>query len=166
MIKNLILLIFFLGLTMNLTSCGDDHITYQELPVKVSVGLPAPIVFQGYYLLPEGGYVDMVEDTGGLIDISLIRLVIVNNNGSTGVVPITGTNLVVRDNKHIQITNNYTLATTNNIRRQGSNTVLAGSHYITTTFSFDENKRLKVDFVVRSNTSGDIELRITIKELE
>jgi hypothetical protein len=83
--------------------------------------------FEGYYALPEGGWADVFEDSQTSVSAKGLRLLVLNSDNSTGIIPLASTPLIVPANKivYYRVTLNYTAA--NNIKRDVTNSPVVGS---------------------------------------
>lgn len=106
-------------------------------------GTPAPIpaTFQGFYLLPYGGYAEIVNDSGNLNDIVQLRLVAPNQDGTFGLIPVSSVNNLPTVNGQIvyAFTGSYN-PTNNNLRTDVGNTQLNGNFLTLLVISKIDNK--------------------------
>lgn len=114
---------------MSLASCGDkNYITLVEAPDDTAL-------FHGFFTLPNTGYVDSVIDNGGLYDLVQLRLVVTNNDGSLGVIPLTSLTNLPDYNSELFHAANMTYGAGNNVKNDSTNAVLTGSLFTAVSFT-------------------------------
>ncbi len=85
---------------------------------------------EGYYTLPNGGYIDIVEDSQGMCSVRTSRLVFQNMDFSLGLVPITSTSYLPVVNGKIYSNGNVTYAAaTHNVKQDFNSSPLNGSYF-------------------------------------
>ena len=121
--------------------------------------VPKETSFEGYFLLPNGGYLDIYEDAQGLSTVRTARLVVVNKDGSTGVVPIASAASLPTVSERLFHTANVNFTAPNNVK-QDSGVALVGS-FLTQLVFFYRNDKL----LVQVKVSGPVGLLVN-QELE
>lgn len=122
---------------------GDDG--KDGAPGKDGKDAPTPTSLEGYYLLPDGGYLDIYEDAQGLYTIRQARLVLSNADGSKGLIPITtATSLPLVNNKLYVNVNSTYVAATHNVKQDSNATALVGS-FLTSLIISKEGVRVIVN---------------------
>jgi hypothetical protein len=112
---------------------------------------PLPITMNGFYLLPDGGYVELLKDNGDLYDVLQGRLIVKNADNSFGILPISiMSNIPLMSNK-LLLVSNLTFAAPNNVKADVGNTILVGSYLTMLVFEM-VNDKLKVTIQI-SNTN-------------
>lgn len=133
------------------TACGknETHTTVQSAAEQKQNSK-----YEGYYILPNGGYVDMYEDANGLVNVRSMRLIVVNGDGSTGYIPIASVSnmTAVKNAPYINSSLNFSL--TNNVKNNADNMPISGSHAISLIFN-KTNDALAINVIV-SNASAVI----------
>jgi hypothetical protein len=143
--------IWIAGLLVILAGCGLEKNMDSEPVVQNS----AEETFEGYYLLPNGGYIDIYDDSQGLYSVRTSRLIFENADLSTGLLPVSTLASLPQVNGMIYSNANATYnATTHNIKQDSNNTALVGS-FLTQIQITKENGVLKVRAVI-SNSSGQL----------
>lgn len=118
---------YLLSFLFILSACGPQSL--QQGPQ----GIPGPAAssvasLEGYYVLPNGGYLDIYQDAEGLYTIRQARIVMLNTDGSSGLVPIgsTGALPMTNGSLYYNVSPNY-VAATNNIRQDQTSNQLSGA---------------------------------------
>lgn len=153
--KNVIL---FLSLIV-LTGCGK--LDFQGPPGpkgeqgeqgEQGESAPVPDTLEGYYRLPDGGYLELVEDYQGQVLVRSLRLILENEDSTTGIVPITLNSYVqpVDDALYLNASVTY-VAATHNIKLP-DNTLLVGA-YNTQLIVSKVDDRLKIRVIISNNYS-------------
>lgn len=91
--------------------------------------------FQGFYILPDAGYLEIIQDTGSLSDLNQVRVTVRNTDASTGLLPMAAVNNLPIQNGVLYYLSNLTYAASNNIKTDAGNTVLVGSFFTSVTMS-------------------------------
>ena len=119
-------------------------------------GEPAPtptpdLSFEGYYLLPNGGYVDIYQDAQGYFTIRSARLILENKDTSLGLLPFSSANNLGAIDNVIYYTANLTyIPATHNSKRDADNVLLTGA---------------KLTQIILTKTSeGKLRIRVLINE--
>lgn len=111
-----------------------------------------PKSLSGFYLLQDGGYIELLKDNGDLYDILQGRLVIKNSDGSFGVLPISSfSNIPMMNNKLLYVTS-VSFSAPNNIKTDVGNTVLVGS-FLTVLVIENVNDKLKLTVQISNSTN-------------
>ena len=136
-----------------LSACGSEGPMGPVGPTGPS-GRDAPttVSFEGYYLLPSGGYADVLEDSRAFVTMRVMRVIVTNNDGSTGIVPVGSTGVIPQLSGVVYNRVNVTLVDLHNLKHQTTGVVLTGSHLIETRVT-KVNSKLVIRSIV-SNTSG------------
>lgn len=130
-----------------LVACGKDSEPQVASPQDNLAGR-----FEGYYELPNNGYIEIVQDSGALFDSSTLRLVINNADGTTALIPLTTlTNLPMIANK-LYYSGNLTYAAGNNLKADSNNAALTGSLFTVIALRKD-GRRLVIDVKVSSGAA-------------
>jgi len=114
-----------------LSACGQGPMGLQGLQgPQGEAGAPAPepVSMEGYYILPNGGYLDMYEDAQGLVTVRSARVIMSNADGSTALVPFASLAAAapIGNATYYNQNLNY-VAATHNVKKDSDNSVLAGS---------------------------------------
>lgn len=148
-------ILFILFILMFTFGCGTEVIEGVPGPQgPEGKSEPKSVSLEGYYELPNGGYIDILEDSQGLLTIRTARLVFVNADGTTGVLPLT--TLVATASFEGSLFNNANqtyVALTHNIKQDSNNTVLVGSFLTELKFYKDGNGSLNVKAIVTNSTT-------------
>ncbi len=101
-------------------------------PVSPPAVAPTPVPsMQGYYTFPDGGYMDLVQDTGGLADIMFSRLNLRNADGSLCLLTFNSAlNLPVVNGK-VYLSTTLTYPAVNGCKIDSNGTSLSGGNMIT-----------------------------------
>lgn len=91
--------------------------------------------FSAFYALPDGGYLEIVQDAGGLYDLNQVRIVVTNSDGSKGLLPLGVVSNLPQINGKIYQFGNLTYAAGNNVKADVGNAVLNGSLYTMVTLT-------------------------------
>lgn len=113
----------YLIVLLILSACGA-----QQGPQGIPGPAASSVAFlEGYYVLPNGGYLDIYQDAEGLYTIRQARIVMLNTDGSSGLVPIgsTGALPMTNGSLYYNVSPNYAAAT-NNIRQDQTSNQLSG----------------------------------------
>lgn len=130
-----------------LTGCGKQS----------TVVIPPQVVYEqvqnleGFYQLPDGGFLEIVNDPGNLQDIIQVRLAMRNADNSTGLIPLVATNNLPMISGKVILTTTLTYSATQNIKNDVGNVVLIGA-LLTTVNIFKHNDKLRVRVQVNSAT--------------
>lgn len=150
MIKNMKLIILFIGLSGCAIQKGIDG--KQGIPgPKGSPGDNAPILesFQDFYLFPNNGYIDIIEDNGKQLDLTQIRLIIQNIDNTYGILPVSSiSNLPTIKNK-VYYFNNLVYNNVNNIKTDIGAGILTGAFFTMLTLK-KVNKKLIIHIEISS----------------
>ncbi len=105
--------------------------------------------FSGYYLLPNGGYIDIVQEANGLYDIIAMRLVVINADNSYGVIPLNQMINISHINNSLVYLNGSVNFTNSNVKNS-SNVSLTGN-YITQLVISKNSGALSIEVFISSN---------------
>ena len=121
------LVVFFM---LFMTACGAQGPQGAQGPG----GTPQATVqssLEGYYVLPNGGYADIYQDAEGMYTVRQLRLVVINADGSSGLIPVANTASLPLTNGMLYSNSSPAyVAATNNVK-QDSNNVQLASAYLT-----------------------------------
>lgn len=151
--------IFVAILSLAFAGCGKDKLETQSLQT-VTQTVSASTGFEGYYMLPDAGYAEIVQDNGKLQDIVSLKLMVRNSDGTSGYIPLANvSNLPITNNKLLYSFSAAYTAAANNVRADAgnaaglaTNTPLAASYTTLLTFYF-EGGQLKIRVQI-SNAVG------------
>lgn len=114
---------------------------------------PIPSVdFQGFFVLPNNSYVEIIKDSGSLYDLNQVRLDYANADLSYGIVPLSSAVNLPKQNDSVYYTGNLTYAALNNIKTDVGNTVLVGSFFTMLTFT-KVNDKLNVRIEISNSAT-------------
>lgn len=118
----------------------------------------------GYHLLPDGGYIELLEDNDGRIIINGTQRIYTRNaNDSLGMFVTMATGPYTPHDSKIRAEANMTyVAATHNIQVDGSATQIVGARKTVTTFSLNSAGKLVIKVLVYSSTGLSIEVTRTI----
>jgi hypothetical protein len=153
--------ILFLSL-ITLTACGELDFQgpagprgeqgEQGIQGEQGESAPVPDTLEGYYRLPNGGHLDIVEDYQGQVLVRSLRLMLENEDSTTGTVPITFSSYVQPIDGALFLSGSVTyVAATHNIKLP-DNTLLVGA-YNTQVIISKTDDVLKVRVIISSNYS-------------
>jgi len=158
--------ILFLSLII-LTACGLDFQgpsgpkgeqgtqgEQGEQGIQGEQGEPAPVpdTLEGYYRLPNGGYLDIVEDYQGQVLVRSLRLILENEDSTTGIIPITLNSYVQPIDGALYLSASVTyVAATHNIKLP-DNTLLVGAYNTQLIISKVDDK-LKLRVIISNSYS-------------
>lgn len=118
---------YLLSFLFILSACGPQSL--QQGPQ----GIPGPAAssiasLEGYYVLPNGGYMDIYQDAEGLYTIRQARIIMINTDGSSGLIPIGSTSALPMTDRSLyyNVSPNY-VANTNNVRQDQTSNQLSGA---------------------------------------
>lgn len=145
-----------------LSACGQE-VKYSQGP-KGDAGSPGatgasgtsyqpPASLEGYYELPNAGYLDLYEDALGTYTARSMRLVVLNKDGSTGLIPVSSAGPMgfVNGSCYSKSNINY-VALTHNVK-QDDGTVLVGTFYTELEFSRNETKGINIRVKISNSFS-------------
>lgn len=111
---------------------------------------PTPSL-EGYYTFDYGGYADIYRDAQGMYTIRSLRLVLLNQDGSTGLVPLVSTGQLADVNEVVHYNLNLAyVAATHNIKTDVSNALLNATYFTEINIRKNGN-RLKFEVIVNSS---------------
>lgn len=146
---------YFIGalLILNLSACGKGDDDQDTLPSQTIIErtVAAPSGFQGYYILPNGGYAEVLNDPGNLQDINQLRLIVSNADTSTGLIPLSSMANMPTINGKVIYTGNLNYQNSNNVKNDFNNNQLTGSLFTMVTLSLNSGK-LNVRIQISSST--------------
>lgn len=157
---------YWLTLSLLLAACGSDTFTEKQGPkgdtgstgAQGPKGDPGPAAsplptMEGYYVLPNGGYLDIYQDAQGLYTVRTARLTFTNTDGSIGVLPVTSISQSATVNGALYNTSNQTYTpATHNIINSTTKATLSGSLLTQLKLTVD-NKKATVKVTVTSNAT-------------
>lgn len=117
-----------------------------------SVPTPQPVDFNGFFVLPNNSYVEVVTDSGLLNDLNQVRLVYQNVDLSYGLVPLSSTNNLPKQNDSLYLASNLNYIAGNNVKTDTGNVVLVGSFFTMLTFT-KVNGKLNVRVQISSGAT-------------
>lgn len=129
----------YIILMLSLSSCGvSTPDTVSTTTVVTPLPATSPTSMVGYWVLPNGGWADVYQDAEGLYTIRSMRLIVTNEDGSTGYVPVANTNAlaIVNSTLYYNPTLAY-VAATNNVKADVGNALLAANYLTELYFSLD-----------------------------
>lgn len=119
--KLIVLSVLFL-----IVSCGKtiNNTKYIEMEPRNEIESSS---FEGYYALPDGGFADIFDDAQNLVSVRALRLLTVNSDDSTGIIPTGSLSASVPVNNVIyhRMNLNYTVA--QNIKKDITNSPVIGT---------------------------------------
>lgn len=127
MIKYLILLLF----VVSIVSCGKS----EAVGTNTTTIVPTSGPFAGYYVFPNGGYASIVSDPGSLQTVNPMRIVGVNADGSTNVLPNSSASNLPVVNSQLFTNANQTYDVSRNVKMDSNNSLLVGTYLTELTFS-------------------------------
>lgn len=112
----------------------------------------------GYHLLPNGGYLELLEDSDGRLIINgTQRIYTKNSDNSLSLLPTLGTGPYAPHDGILRIESNLTYAAaTHNMQPDANNTAMVGSRKTVVTLTM-KDKKFVVDVLVYSSTGLVIE---------
>jgi hypothetical protein len=105
-----------------IVGCGKEVINMNTLPN------PEPQSLEGYYALPDGGWADVYEDAQGMYSVRSMRLVVINKDGTSALIPLSSipANPEVNGVIYYKVNLNY-VALSHNLKKDSNNLLLSGS---------------------------------------
>lgn len=107
--------------------------------------------FEGYYALENGGYADIYQDAQGLNTVRSLRLVMPNQDGSFGLVPVSNTNGLGVINETLYYNLNVAYINANNVKTDVGNNQLNAT-YLTSVKITKNNKTLQIKVDISTNS--------------
>lgn len=115
---------------------------------------PTPLSLEGYYQLPNGGYIDIYDDAQGMYVVRTARLTFTNKDGSTGTLPIASVVATADYKGKLFYNSNQTyVAITHNMQQDSNNADIVGSYLTELSVYKDDKGLLKVKVVISSPTA-------------
>lgn len=116
----------------------------------VSVTPSAGASLEGYFLLPNGGYIDIYQDGEGLYSVRQARIVVTNADGSSGVLPLNSIGALPMVGGYMYYNPNLSyVAATHNVKQDSNNALLNGSLLTELIFGMS-NGKLQIQIIVNS----------------
>lgn len=107
---------------------------------------------EGYFTLADGGYIDVYQDAQGLYTVRNLRLVVPNQDGSTGLVPLASTTALTSVNGTVYYSGNLTYTpATHNVKQDSNNTLLTGS-LLTELIIHKKDNKLEIKVIINSSS--------------
>ena len=134
----------------NTGASGKDGINGKDGANGKDYVAPEKKVISGYWYLPNGGYIEFLEDSEGRIIINgTQRIYSANTDSTLGLyLPIAvGPHRVSNGSFRIEATYTY-VALTHNIHSGSTTTPIVGSRKTVTTFSLNSSKKLVINMKV------------------
>lgn len=139
--------------TFLLFSCGKETLVVQGPPGLDGKNAVVPVSMEGYYVLPNGSYLDVYEDAQGLNNIREGRLVLLNADGSSSIIPLSSASKLPTVSDHFYYNVNLSYSATHNVKQDSNNTVLTGSLFTEFVFAKDVTGKLTVRIIINSASS-------------
>ncbi len=158
--------LFLVPSIMALTACGaivnepidfpspTPTVTVTATPSPSPVAEAEPATLEGYFVLPDGGYLDMYEDSAGTVSLRNGRIVVRNTDGTTGLLPLTTFTQLAKlnqENKVSYIGNQTYVALTHNIK--SNNSAIAGSYTTQVIISKNDRGLLQLNIIISNNAT-------------
>lgn len=125
---------------VTMSGCGTGPTGPSGSPGPQGSSPAAPVSLEGYYVMPNGGYLDVYQDAEGLYTVRQARIVVTNADGSSGLIPIANTAALPLTNSALYSTSSPAyVAVTNNVKQDSNNSVLAAAYLTELIFSKSGN---------------------------
>lgn len=119
---------------LSLVACGKDGSNGLNGMPGVPGPTPSPIPtsasiesYAGFYVMPDGGYLEIVQDSGGLNDLNTIRLIFRNSDNTAAILPLTSLNNLPTQNEEVFYANTLAYTAANNVKIDSMSTVITGN---------------------------------------
>ena len=132
-------------LAIGFSGCGQGPTGPQGAPASTG----SSTSMNGYYTMPNGGYVGIAQQDNGLYSLTPMYILVTNADGSTGYLPFAGTSSIPLVNNQIIYTGNITYAAGNNVKQDSNAAVLTASYFTEITVSLVSGE-LNVNVIINS----------------
>jgi hypothetical protein len=144
--KLMVLSVLFL-----VVSCGKtvNNTKYIEMEPRNEIESP---IFEGYYALPDGGFADVFDDAQNLVSVRALRLLTVNSDDSTGIIPTGSLSAGVPVNGVIYHRTNLNYTVSQNIKKDVTNAPIIGNFLTEIRISKKDEKLLLTVIISDANS--------------
>lgn len=105
-----------------IVGCGKEVINMNTLPN------PEPQSLEGYYNLPEGGWIDIYEDAQGMYSVRSMRLIVANKDNTFALIPLSSVPAITQVDGVVYYKVNLNYVTlSHNLKKDLNNLPLSGS---------------------------------------
>jgi hypothetical protein len=102
---------------------------------------PAPVSFEGYYSLPDGGWADVYEDAQGTVNIRSMRLIVKNADNSPALIPVSSVGQTAPANGTVFNRQTITyVPASHNLKKDSDNSLLSGAMLTELRLSMNDGK--------------------------
>lgn len=127
-----------------------------SVSVEVKEVEKAKVSFEGYYELENGGWADIYEDAQGLVTARSLKLVMANQDGSLGTMPMTSFSSLGVANEAVYQNSNQTYTSALNVKTDVGNSALNAAYSTELKLTKANNKlQIKVKVLVNSGVIVD-----------